>query len=157
MRIGQGWDIHRLETGKKLVIGGVQIPSDVGAVAHSDGDVLVHAIIDAVLGGAAAGDIGSHFPDTSPEWKNADSLKLLSEAISTAARAGLKPVNIDSTIILQTPKLRPYIEDMCKNIAAATGITPSDVSVKAKTNEGMGELGSGNAIEAQASILLESI
>ncbi len=154
MRIGQGWDIHRMEEGRKLVLGGVDIPSAFGVVAHSDGDVLAHAVIDAILGAAAAGDIGTHFPDTDPEWKNADSMKLLTEAVKIAAKLGLKPSNIDSTVILQTPKLKPYIETMCLKLAQAAGIKPSAVSIKAKTNEGLGEVGAGKAVEAHAVVLM---
>lgn len=157
MRIGQGWDIHRLEEGRSLIIGGTVIPSKTGAIAHSDGDVLAHAIIDAILGAVAAGDIGSHFPDTSKAWQGADSMKLLAEAIAVAAEAGFKPVNIDSTIILQTPKLRPFIHLMRNRIAAAAGISVNDVSVKAKTNEGIGDIGAGKAVEAQAVVLMKDI
>lgn len=155
MRIGQGWDIHRLEEGRKLILGGVEIPSPAGTVAHSDGDALAHAVIDAVLGSVAAGDIGSHFPDTDPKWKGADSLLLLSKAVGIAASHGLRPVNIDTSIILQTPKLRPYIEKMRNRLAAAAGIDLSAVSIKAKTNEGIGEIGAVRAVEAQAIVLME--
>ncbi len=154
MRIGQGWDIHRMKEGRKLVLGGVEIPSASGVVAHSDGDVLAHAVIDAILGAAAAGDIGTHFPDTAPEWKNADSMKLLTATVKIAAELGLKPSNIDSTVILQTPKLKPYIETMCLKLAQAAGIEPSAVSIKAKTNEGLGEVGAGKAVEAHAVVLM---
>ena len=157
MRIGQGWDIHRLAHGLRLVIGGIEIPSEAGCVAHSDGDVLAHAIIDALLGAAAAGDIGSHFPDTAPEWKGADSMKLLATAAAVIQKAGYRIVNIDSTVILQTPKLRPHIEGMRKRIAEAAGINPDAVSVKAKTNEGLGDIGEGRAIAAQAAALLEEL
>ncbi|MDC7228332.1 MAG: 2-C-methyl-D-erythritol 2,4-cyclodiphosphate synthase [Spirochaetales bacterium] len=155
MRIGQGWDVHRMEPGLKLIIGGTLIESQYGPVAHSDGDVLAHAIIDAVLGAAAASDIGSHFPDTSAQWKDSDSLKLLKHAVDTAAAAGLRLVNIDSTVILQKPKLRPYIDSMRERIAAAAGLAPGAVSVKAKTAEGIGELGAGRAVEAIAVVLTE--
>ena len=157
MRVGQGWDIHRMEENRRLVIGGVEIPSAYGSVAHSDGDVLIHAVIDAILGASAAGDIGTHFPDTAPEWENADSLKLLAAALKIAEEHGMKPVNIDSTVILQTPKLKPYINAMCLNIARAAGIETAAVSVKAKTNEGLGETGSGKAVEAQAVVLMEPV
>jgi len=155
MRIGQGWDIHRLEEGRKLILGGVEIPSPTGTVAHSDGDALAHAIIDAVLGSIAAGDIGSHFPDTDSKWKDADSLFLLSKAVDIAASYSVRPVNIDTSIILQTPKLRPYIDKMRSKLAAAVGIDISAVSIKAKTNEGIGEIGAAGAVEAQAIVLME--
>ena len=157
MRIGQGWDIHRLEAGRRLILGGVEIDSPAGSVAHSDGDALAHAVIDAVLGAAAAGDIGTLFPDTDQKWKGADSMMLLSSAVKKAAEHGLKPVNIDSTVILQTPKLSPLIDSMRKNIASAAGIDVGAVSVKAKTNEGLETLGAGKAVEAQAVVLLEEI
>ena len=155
MRIGQGWDIHRLEEGRKLILGGVEIQSEAGTIAHSDGDALAHAIIDAILGSVAAGDIGSHFPDTDPQWKGAESLSLLSKTVDIAATHGLRPVNIDSSIILQTPKLRPYIDKMRTKLAAATGLDLSAVSIKAKTNESIGEIGKGKAVEAQAIVLME--
>ncbi len=155
MRIGQGWDIHRLESGRSLIIGGVNVPSAAGSVAHSDGDALVHAVIDAILGAAAAGDIGQMFPDTSSEWKNADSLEMLKMSIKAVSKMGFRIVNIDSTVILQTPKLRPYIAAIRKNIAEAAELSIDSVSVKAKTAEGIGETGAGRAIEAQAAVLLE--
>ena len=155
MRIGQGWDIHRLEPGRPLIIGGVEIPSPAGSVAHSDGDVLVHAIIDAVLGSVSAGDIGTAFPDTESRWKGADSIELLKTALSEAVKSGYKPVNIDSTVILQTPKLRPHIEEMRRRIAEAASLDISSVSVKAKTNEGIGETGAGRAVRAQAVVLMK--
>ncbi|HAK45797.1 MAG TPA: 2-C-methyl-D-erythritol 2,4-cyclodiphosphate synthase [Spirochaeta sp.] len=157
MKIGQGWDIHRLENGRKLILGGVEIPSEAGSVAHSDGDALAHAVIDAILGAAAVGDIGTHFPDTSTELKGADSMQLLSEAIKIAAEAGLVPHNIDSTIILQSPKLKPHIEGMRRNLAIAAGMDIGAVSVKAKTNEGLGETGAGRAVETQAIVLMEEL
>ena len=157
MRIGQGWDIHRLEPGRKLILGGVELPAAAGAVAHSDGDALAHAIIDAVFGAVAAGDIGSHFPDNDPAWKGADSMDLLTRSVTIIADAGWKLINIDSTIILQTPKLRPYIDRMRVRIAEASGLETEAVSVKAKTNEGIGEIGAGRAVEAQAVVLLEMI
>ncbi len=157
MRIGQGWDTHRLEKGYKLVIGGEEIPSEKGCIAHSDGDALAHAVTDAVLGAAAAGDIGTHFPDNKAEWKNADSIKILAEAVKIAENTGFKLINIDSTVILEKPKLKQYITAMRTNIAEAAGLSVKDVSVKAKTGEGMGDIGAGNAIAAQAAVLMEKI
>lgn len=156
MRIGQGWDIHKLRKGNKLILGGVEIPSKAGTVAHSDGDALVHALIDAILGAAAAGDIGKCFPDNDQKWKDADSLVLLKTALETAALNGLKLVNIDTSIILQSPKLRPYIDKMREKIAETVKLDISAVSIKAKTNEGIGELGKSRAVEAQAVVLMEN-
>lgn len=154
MRIGTGWDLHRLVSARTLILGGVVIPSDKGEAAHSDGDVLVHAIIDALLGSLAKGDIGSHFPDTDPAYKDADSMQLLKKVLSE----DLPPYhieNIDTTLILQTPKLRPHIEAIQKNLAKAMGLKLEQVSVKAKTAEGiLGELGSGDAVIAQATVLI---
>ncbi|NCC64691.1 MAG: 2-C-methyl-D-erythritol 2,4-cyclodiphosphate synthase [Spirochaetia bacterium] len=154
MRIGTGWDLHCLVSKRALVLGGVVIPSDKGEAAHSDGDVLVHAIIDALLGSLAKGDIGSHFPDTDPAYKDADSMQLLKKVLSE----DLPPYhieNIDTTLILQTPKLRPHIEAIQKNLAKAMGLKLEQVSVKAKTAEGiLGELGSGDAVIAQATVLI---
>ena len=154
MRIGTGWDLHCLVSKRALVLGGVVIPSDKGEAAHSDGDVLGHAIIDALLGSLAKGDIGSHFPDTDPAYKDADSMQLLKKVLSE----DLPPYhieNIDTTLILQTPKLRPHIEAIRKNLAKAMGLKLEQVSVKAKTAEGiLGELGSGDAVIAQATVLI---
>jgi 2-C-methyl-D-erythritol 2,4-cyclodiphosphate synthase len=154
VRIGTGWDLHCLVSKRALVLGGVVIPSDKGEAAHSDGDVLVHAIIDALLGSLAKGDIGSHFPDTDPAYKDADSMQLLKKVLSE----DLPPYhieNIDTTLILQTPKLRPHIEAIRKNLAKAMGLKLEQVSVKAKTAEGiLGELGSGDAVIAQATVLI---
>ncbi|NCC65729.1 MAG: 2-C-methyl-D-erythritol 2,4-cyclodiphosphate synthase [Spirochaetia bacterium] len=154
MRIGTGWDLHRLSTGRKLILGGVVIPSEKGEVAHSDGDVLVHAIIDALLGALAKGDIGSHFPDTDPAYKNVSSISLLKKVIDEE----LPPYqieNIDTTIILQQPKLREHIEAIRNNLATVMQLQLNQVSVKAKTAEGiLGELGSGDAIIAEAVILI---
>ncbi|HHT80908.1 MAG: 2-C-methyl-D-erythritol 2,4-cyclodiphosphate synthase [Sphaerochaeta sp.] len=154
MRIGSGWDIHALVPNRPLVLGGVHIPHDKGEEGHSDGDVLVHAIIDAILGALAKGDIGSHFPDTDPSYKNADSQQLLKQVIQQE----LPPYsikNLDTTIILQRPKLREHIDAIRKNLANLMNLTIEQVSVKAKTAEGMlNEVGSGDAIIAQATVLL---
>ncbi len=157
MRIGYGNDIHRLESGQKLILGGIEIPSDRGSVGHSDGDALLHALTDALLGALAAGDIGSHFPDTDERWKGADSLVFLSEALRFATAAGYRVLNVDSTISLESPKLRPFIGQMRANIADILGMETGSVSVKAKSNEGLGEIGNGLAVRAEAVVLLEKI
>ena len=151
MRIGFGNDIHRLVTGRPLVIGGVTIPSDKGEEAHSDGDVLIHAIIDSILGAKALGDIGALFPPSDAKWKDADSRELLKAVLKL-----FKPdiINIDATITLERPKLRGYIEEIRKELSKLLDIDISQVSIKAKTNEGLGDIGSGNAIKAECVILL---
>ncbi|MBI4478693.1 MAG: 2-C-methyl-D-erythritol 2,4-cyclodiphosphate synthase [Acidobacteria bacterium] len=135
-RCGIGYDLHRLAEGRRLLLGGVEIASPRGSVAHSDGDVLSHAIVDALLGAAGLGDIGRHFPDTDPRWKGASSRIFLEEMRRLLATSGLRIVNIDSVIVLDEPKLAPHITAMSENLAAALGIQPSQVSVKAKTSEG---------------------
>ncbi len=154
MRMGEGWDIHQLVAGRPLVLGGVTIPHTHGLQGHSDADALLHAITDALLGAAALGDIGRHFPDTAAEFKGADSVVLLQEAARRVAHAGYAIVNIDSTIVAQAPKLAPHIPAMCARIAAALGLDVSAVNVKAKTAENMGPVGEGRAIEARAVCLL---
>ena len=151
MRIGFGNDIHRLVTGRPLVIGGVTIPSDKGEEAHSDGDVLIHAIIDSILGAKALGDIGALFPPSDAKWKDADSKELLKAVLKLS-----KPdiINIDATITLERPKLRGYIEEIRKELSKLLDIDILQVSIKAKTNEGLGDIGSGNAIKAECVILL---
>lgn len=154
MRIGTGWDIHRLGPDKPLIIGGVHIPSDLGSIAHSDGDVLVHAIIDALLGALAKGDIGSHFPDTDPAYKGVDSISLLKE-VATTHLPPYSIVNIDSTIILQKPKLREHIDPIRESLVKALSLPLNRISVKAKTAERcLAEVGSGEAIIAQAVVLI---
>jgi 2-C-methyl-D-erythritol 2,4-cyclodiphosphate synthase len=157
MRIGTGWDVHRLSPGRKLILGGVIIPSEKGEIAHSDGDVLIHAIIDALLGALTKGDIGSHFPDSDPKYKDSNSMDLLKEVLEQ----DLPPyhiVNLDTTIILQKPKLREHIDAIRANLAKALQLELNKVSVKAKTAETiLGELGSGDAIIAQASVLISEI
>jgi len=153
-RIGEGWDIHALESGRRLLLGGIRIEHDKGEVGHSDGDVLWHAIIDALIGAAALGDIGSHFPPSDPRWKDADSGHLARIAADKVREAGWKLGNIDCTVILEKPRLGPYREAICASIAETLGLPRSVVSVKAKTNEGFGEIGSGNAIEARAVALI---
>ncbi len=155
LRVGIGYDIHKLVLERKLIIGGVDIPYEKGLLGHSDADVLVHAIIDALFGAAALGDIGSHFPDTDPKYKGADSIFLLSEAASLVRENGYEIVNIDSNIIIQKPKMAPYIAQMQKNIADAVGLDASFVSVKAKTNEKLDSVGIGDGAQAQAVVLIE--
>ena len=155
MRIGQGYDVHRLVEGRKLILGGVDIPYEKGLLGHSDADVLVHAVMDALLGAAAMGDIGKLFPDTDPRYEGADSLTLLREVCARLRDAGFEPGNIDATVIAQAPKLAPHIEAMRRNIAAAAGMDVSRVSVKATTEERLGFTGEGLGIAAQAVALIE--
>jgi 2-C-methyl-D-erythritol 2,4-cyclodiphosphate synthase len=154
MRIGHGYDVHRLVEGRNCIIGGVDIPSEVGLLGHSDADVLLHAISDAILGASAMGDIGHLFPDTDDKWKGADSLKLLEEVVRQVNAKGYKIGNIDSTILAQAPKMAPYILDMRKNIAKACNIDIDDVSVKATTEEGLGFTGAKEGISAHAVCIL---
>jgi 2-C-methyl-D-erythritol 2,4-cyclodiphosphate synthase len=154
-RIGEGWDIHQLVTGRPLVLGGVTIPHSHGLLGHSDADALLHAITDALLGAAALGDIGSHFPDTDERFRGADSLRLLQAAAQAVHAQGYTIVNIDSTVIAQAPRLAPHIEAMRQRISAALGLVESAVNVKAKTAEKMGPVGEGLAIEARAVCLLQ--
>ncbi|AXE30869.1 2-C-methyl-D-erythritol 2,4-cyclodiphosphate synthase [Chromobacterium phragmitis] len=153
-RIGQGYDVHQLVEGRPLILGGVDVPHDKGLLGHSDADALLHAITDALLGAAALGDIGRHFPDTAAEFKGADSRALLREAAARVRAAGWRPVNVDSTLIAQRPKLAPHIDAMRANIAADLGLDVGAVNVKGKTNEKLGYLGRCEAIEAQAVCLL---
>lgn len=154
MRIGQGYDVHRLVGGRKLILGGVEIDYEKGLLGHSDADVLVHAVMDAILGAAALGDIGKLFPDTDPEYSGADSIMLLKEVIKRTAEAGYYVENIDATVIAQAPKLMPHIAGMRKNIAEAAGVDVGRISVKATTEEGLGFTGSGEGIAASAVALL---
>jgi 2-C-methyl-D-erythritol 2,4-cyclodiphosphate synthase len=153
-RIGQGWDVHALVPGRALVIGGVAIPWTHGLLGHSDADVLLHAITDALLGAAGLGDIGRHFPDTDARWQGADSRRLLEAAVAKVREAGWEPVNIDSTVIAQAPRLAPHIAAMVAEIARATGLAEQAVNVKAKTNERLGHLGRSEGIAAQAIALV---
>jgi 2-C-methyl-D-erythritol 2,4-cyclodiphosphate synthase len=154
LRIGEGWDIHALVPGRKLVIGGVEIPFARGLLGHSDADVLLHAITDALLGAAGLGDIGRHFPDTDERFRGADSMLLLVEAARRVREQGHQIGNIDSTVIAQAPKLAPHIEQMRNGIALALDLAPAQVNVKAKTAEKLGPVGEGAAIEARAIVLL---
>jgi 2-C-methyl-D-erythritol 2,4-cyclodiphosphate synthase len=153
-RIGEGWDVHALVPGRKLIIGGVEIPHPTGLLGHSDADVLLHAITDALLGAAALGDIGTHFPDTDVRFKGADSLVLLAEAARRVREQGFDIGNVDSTVIAQAPKLAPHIAGMRERIAACLGIEPGQVNVKAKTAEKLGPVGQGLSIEARAVVML---
>lgn len=153
-RIGEGWDTHALVTGRKLVLGGVEIPHSHGLLGHSDADALLHAITDALLGAAALGDIGRHFPDTDARFAGADSGALLAEAAKRVREAGWAVGNVDATIVAQAPKMAPHIPAMVECIAGCLGVAPSQVNVKAKTAEKMGPVGRGEAIEARAVCLL---
>ena len=156
MRIGFGYDSHRLVKGRKLIIGGVEIPFEKGLKGHSDADVLCHAIIDAIIGALGLGDIGRHFPDTDPKWKDAASVDLLKNIVKLARNNGLDISWVDSTVITEKPKLAPYIETMKEAISKA-GITSGLINIKAKTNEGMGFIGKGEGIAAYAVCLLHKI
>ncbi|MBP5224167.1 MAG: 2-C-methyl-D-erythritol 2,4-cyclodiphosphate synthase [Lachnospiraceae bacterium] len=155
MRIGTGYDVHRLVEGRKLILGGVEIPYEKGLLGHSDADVLLHAVMDAVLGAAALGDIGKHFPDKDPQYEGISSLELAGRVRALLDEAGWKIGNIDATVICQKPKLAPYIGKMQKNIADAFCTEPSRVSVKATTEEGLGFTGRGEGIAVQAAALIE--
>lgn len=157
LRIGHGYDVHRLTAGRRLVLGGVDIPYEKGLLGHSDADVLLHAISDALLGAAALGDIGKHFPDTDECYKDADSLVLLSAVGQILSNAGYKPSNIDATVIAQAPKLAPHIQMMRENIAKALNIEYGAVNVKATTEEHLGFTGSGEGISAHAVCIIEKI
>lgn len=154
-RVGQGYDVHKLVEGRKLILGGVDIPHSTGLLGHSDADALLHAITDALLGSVALGDIGRHFPDTDPRYKGADSRVLLRGAVALLAEKGWRPVNVDATLIAQQPKLAPHAAAMVANVAADLGIPADCVNIKGKTNERLGYLGREEAIEAQAIVLVE--
>lgn len=157
MRIGMGYDVHRLVEGRKLILGGVEIPHEKGLLGHSDADVLVHAIMDSILGAAALGDIGRHFPDTDDRYKGADSMKLLAEVGRMIDENNMLIGNIDATVIAQKPKLAGYIEKMRSNIAEVLNIDMSQINVKATTEEGLGFTGEGSGISAQSICLLETV
>ena len=154
MRVGTGYDLHRVDESRTLVLGGVIIEEGPGLAGHSDADVLLHAITDAILGAAALGDIGTHFPPSDEKYRNADSADLLREALAKLREAGLDVVNVDSTVICERPKLAPYLEEIRQRIASILSTEPSRVSVKAKTNEGLDAIGEGRAIAALAVVLL---
>ncbi|HKX94435.1 MAG TPA: 2-C-methyl-D-erythritol 2,4-cyclodiphosphate synthase [Methylibium sp.] len=153
-RIGEGWDTHALVTGRKLILGGIEIPHTHGLLGHSDADALLHALTDALLGAAGLGDIGRHFPDTDPRYAGADSRVLLAEALQRVRDAGWRVGNVDATIVAQAPKMAPHIPKMVECIAGCLGVAPEQVNVKAKTAEKMGPVGEGRAIEARAVCLL---
>lgn len=155
MRIGHGYDVHRLVEGRKLIIGGVEIPYELGLLGHSDADVLLHAICDALLGACALGDIGGMFPDTDEKWKGANSLELLKSVVQALKLEGFEIENIDSTLIAQKPKMKPYIDDMKQNIALACNIDVNCVSVKATTEEKLGFTGREEGISAHAVVLIK--
>ena len=155
MRIGHGYDVHRLTEGRKLILGGVEVPHTLGLLGHSDADVLAHAVMDALLGAAALGDIGRHFPDTDPAYAGADSLALLDRVVALLAEKGWRVGNVDATILAQKPKLAPYIPQMRDNLAARLGVPPDQVNVKATTEERLGFTGAEEGIAAHAVCLLE--
>ena len=157
LRVGEGWDTHALVPGRRLVLGGVEIPSARGLLGHSDADALLHAITDALIGAAGLGDIGQHFPDTDERFRGADSLALLREAAARVRAAGWSIANVDSTVVAQAPKLAPHIPAMRERIAQALGLAPGEVNVKAKTAEKLGPVGMGQAIEARAVVLLTAV
>lgn len=154
IRVGEGWDTHALVPGRRLVLGGVEVPFERGLLGHSDADVLLHALTDALLGAAGLGDIGKHFPDTDERFRGADSVVLLQEAARRVRAGGWSIANVDSTVVAQAPKLAPYIEAMRTRIAAALELAASQVNVKAKTAEKLGPVGMGQSIEARAVVLL---
>ena len=156
LRIGIGSDTHRLSEGRPLVLGGVNIASERGAEGHSDADALSHAIADAILGALCEGDLGVHFPDRDPQWSGADSLELLTRVMWLARERSLHVVNVDATVLLETPRLRPYVVSMRKNIAEILGVELDCVSVKAKTGEGVDAVGQGLAVTVQTAVLMES-
>lgn len=155
MRIGLGYDSHRFEEGRRLVLGGVELPGETGLRGHSDADVLVHAVIDALLGAAALGDIGSHFPDTDEKWKGADSIALLEAVAKEVRGAGYRIANVDATVVCERPKIRPVADLMRRRLADAMGIGFGRVSVKGKTNEGLDDVGAGLGVAVHAACLLE--
>ena len=156
MKIGFGYDSHRFEEGRPLFLGGVQIPGAVGLKGHSDADVLIHAVIDSLLGAAALGDIGSHFPDTDAKWKGADSAELLKAVVAEVRSAGYRVGNIDATVICERPKLRPHIDPIRARLAGLLGVDAGCVSVKGKTNEKMDDVGAGVGVEVHCVALLEN-
>ncbi|HPU86080.1 MAG TPA: 2-C-methyl-D-erythritol 2,4-cyclodiphosphate synthase [Candidatus Latescibacteria bacterium] len=156
MRIGQGYDIHPLVAGRRLILGGVDIPSDVGLEGHSDADVLVHAIMDALLGALALGDIGQHFPNTDDRYKDTDSIQLLDKVTQLVGQHGARVVNVDSTVVAERPRIAPHIPVMRERLGEALGLPPSAISVKATTAEKLGALGRGEGIAAYAVALLEA-
>jgi 2-C-methyl-D-erythritol 4-phosphate cytidylyltransferase/2-C-methyl-D-erythritol 2,4-cyclodiphosphate synthase len=156
-RVGAGYDLHRLVAGRRLILGGVEIPSEAGALGHSDGDVVCHAVTDALLGAVSAGDIGQHFPDTDPRWKDASSVKMLEQIVALVRSRGFSPVNVDVVVVLERPKLGPYRAQIAHSLSSALAIPVDAVGIKAKTNEGVDAVGRGEAIAAHAVALLRSM
>ena len=156
MRIGTGYDVHRLTSGRKLILGGVAIPFEKGLLGHSDADVLVHSICDALLGAAGLGDIGLHFPDTDPKFKDISSIKLLEKTYKMVTKKGFNLVNIDSTVFAQKPKISPFREKMQQNIARAMNVNKNCINIKATTTEGLGMFGRGDGMGAMSVVLIES-
>lgn len=157
MRIGHGYDVHRLTEGRRLILGGVDIPWEKGLLGHSDADVLTHAVMDALLGAAGLGDIGRHFPDTDPAYAGADSLKLLEHVVKLLGERGFSVGNVDATVLAQRPKLAPHIPQMRDNLARTMGVDPSRINIKATTEEGLGFTGSSEGMAAHAVALIEEI
>ena len=157
MRIGHGYDVHRLTEGRRLILGGVDIPWEKGLLGHSDADVLTHAVMDALLGAAGRGDIGRHFPDTDSAYAGADSLKLLEHVVKLLGERGFSVGNVDATVLAQRPKLAPHIPQMRDNLARTMGVDPSRINIKATTEEGLGFTGSGEGMAAHAVALIEEI
>ena len=157
MRIGHGYDVHRLTEGRRLILGGVDIPWEKGLLGHSDADVLTHAVMDALLGAAGLGDIGRHFPDTDPAYAGADSLKLLEHVVRLLGERGFSVGNVDATVLAQRPKLAPHIPQMRDNLARTMGVDPSRINIKATTEEGLGFTGSSEGMAAHAVALIEEI
>jgi 2-C-methyl-D-erythritol 2,4-cyclodiphosphate synthase len=156
MRIGTGYDSHRFDASRPLVLGGVRIPDHAGLSGHSDGDAVAHAVIDALLGAAAAGSVGGHFPPGDPRWRDADSLDLLGRVTALLAAGDYRIVNVDVTVVSETPRIEPRSEEMRRRLATAMGISPAQVSVKGKTNEGMGWVGQGEGLAVHAVALIEA-
>jgi 2-C-methyl-D-erythritol 2,4-cyclodiphosphate synthase len=156
-RIGIGYDIHRLVEGRKLMLGGVDVPFEKGLLGHSDSDVLTHAICDALLGAAALGDIGTHFPDSDPRWAGVSSLEFLARVVELVSQKGYRIGNVDATVMAERPKLMPYVQAMCENLGRVLKIDSDQINIKAKTNEGMESVGRGEAIAAQAVALLTPV
>jgi 2-C-methyl-D-erythritol 2,4-cyclodiphosphate synthase len=154
IRVGEGWDVHQLVAGRRLVLGGIEVAHTAGLLGHSDADVLLHAITDALLGAAGLGDIGRHFPDTDAQFRGADSALLLAEAARRVRAEGWQIGNVDGTVVAQAPKLAPHIPAMCQRIAEVLGVAPAQINVKAKTAEKLGPVGEGRAMEARAVVLL---
>ncbi len=155
--MGIGYDIHRLAEGRRLVLAGVEVPHTLGAVAHSDGDVVLHAVADAMLGAAGLGDLGEHFPDTDPEWAGADSGRILRRVVEMARRKGWTPASVDANVLLERPKLAPYKDAMRRRLAELLDLPPDAAGLKARTMEGLGPVGEGRAVAAQAVVLLAKL